>query len=108
MLPKEDRRAMLLRLYNDDSMPINNSLLPRQQGVQATTPDTPAETGTEVEAEVDAEAEDGSAGAALAEAEEDALKKENEALGDAQQEQTDARETWTKAGDEEDRFNTTV
>lgn len=108
MLPKEDRRAMLLRLYNDDSMPINNSLLPRQQGVQATAPDTPAETGTEVEAEVDAQAEDGSAGAALAEAEEDALKKENEALGDAQQERTDERETWTKAGDEEDRFNTTV
>lgn len=108
MLPKEDRRAMLLRLYNDDSMPINNSIAGRQQGVQAMTPDTPAETGTETEPEAKAEAEDSSTGAALAEAEENAMEKENEALGQDQQEQTDIRETWTKAGDEEDRFNTTV
>lgn len=91
---------MLLRLYNDESAPINNSLQWRQRAAQEWTPDTPAETGNE--------AEDSSAGAALAEAEENVLQQENEALGQDQQEQTDTRETWTKAGDEEDRFNTTV
>lgn len=43
-----------------------------------------------------------------AEAEDSALKHENEQLGQDEQEHMDMRETWTKAGDEEDRFNTTV
>lgn len=94
MLPKEERRAMLLRLYNIDTTPANTT-----QKREAQLADTPPETGI-----VDAP----SAGTALAEAEEGALKEENEDMGQDQQEQTDSRETWTRDGDEEDRFNTTV
>lgn len=89
---------MLLRLYNIDSLPVNMS-----QRLQPATdsPNTPLETPAP-------EAAKTSAGAALAETEEGALQEENEVMGQDQQDQTDSRETWTKAGDEEDRFNTTV
>jgi multisite-specific tRNA:(cytosine-C5)-methyltransferase len=36
------------------------------------------------------------------------MKSENAQLGEDEQEQVDTRETYTKDGDEEDRFNTTV
>jgi multisite-specific tRNA:(cytosine-C5)-methyltransferase len=95
MLPKEERRAMLLRIFNDEPQLLNIT----QQGTpQTSTPVTPA---------VETNEEDVS-GMAPTEAEENALKQENLVLGEDQQEQVDARETWTKAGDEEDRFNTTV
>lgn len=90
---------MLLRLYNIDAMPANTTQK-RQGPAAALSPDTPAETGTP--------ADDSSGKIALAEAEEGALKQENEDMGQDQQDQTDTRETWTKDGDEEDRFNTTV
>lgn len=101
MLPKEDRRAMLLRLYNDHTTEISNTMLKRSDPAQESTPDTPAMASG-------SETVDSGAGAALDEAEEKALKKENEAMRQDQQDQTETRETWTKAGDEEDRFNTTV
>jgi multisite-specific tRNA:(cytosine-C5)-methyltransferase len=69
--------------------------------VQAETPiDPPTETPipTSVEPSVDP----------LIAIEEEALKKEKLALGQGEQEQVDTRETYTKASDEEDRFNTTV
>ena len=91
---------MLLRLYNDETTQISNTMPTRQDPVES-TPETPVLVSG-------SEAVDTPVGAALTEAEEKALKKENEVLGQDQQEQTDARETWTKAGDEEDRFNTTV
>jgi multisite-specific tRNA:(cytosine-C5)-methyltransferase len=91
MLPKEDRRAMLLRIFNDEPQLLNIT----QGGTpQASTPITTNE-------------EDLSGMAPTAE-EENALKEENLVVGEDQQEQVDARETWTKAGDEDDRFNTTV
>ncbi|PKX93909.1 tRNA (cytosine-C5-)-methyltransferase [Aspergillus novofumigatus IBT 16806] len=92
MLPKEERRAMLLRIFNDEPQLLNIT----QQGTpQSSTP------------VVETNEEDVS-GMAPTEAEENALKQENLAIGEDQQEQVDTRETWTKAGDEEDRFNTTV
>lgn len=102
MLPKEERRAMLLRIFND-STPVNNNSMKNQKAprVQAETPiDTPMETPAETSVEPSVEPP-----VAI---EEDALKKENLALGQDEQEQVDTRETYTKAGDEEDRFNTTV
>jgi multisite-specific tRNA:(cytosine-C5)-methyltransferase len=86
MLPKEERRAMLLRIFNDDTPLINIT----QKRADTNTPSsaTPA--------------------AASIEAEEEAVKHENEVLGQDEQEQVESRETWQKAGDEEDRFNTTV
>ncbi|CAP93946.1 Pc16g12760 [Penicillium rubens Wisconsin 54-1255] len=78
MLPKEERRAMLLRIFNDSTPLINTTQ--KQSG----------------ETEPTAEAEDV------------ALKEENAAVGQEAQDDMDERETYTKDGDEEDRFNTTV
>ena len=78
MLPKEERRAMLLRIFNDSTPLINTT---QRQGVKT----DPA-----------------------AEAEDVALKEENLEVGQEAQDEVDERETYTKDGDEEDRFNTTV
>lgn len=99
MLPKEERRAMLLRLYNIETMPANTTQKP-QEPVRVLSPDTTPDTETAVEGVT--------GGPALAEGEEGALEQENEDMGQDQQDQTDSRETWTKDGDEEDRVNTTV
>ncbi|KAI9370538.1 S-adenosyl-L-methionine-dependent methyltransferase [Aspergillus egyptiacus] len=85
MLPKEDRRAMLLRIFND-STPVLNTTQKRTQA-EAKTPATGPE--------------------ALA-TEEGAIQQENVVLGEDEQEQMDTRETYTQANEEEDRFNTTV
>lgn len=86
MLPKEDRRAMLLRIFNDDT-PVINTTIKRQAQVQEQTP---------------------SSAATPAQTEEEVLKQENQIIGQDEQEYMESRETYTKAGDEEDRFNTTV
>lgn len=78
MLPKEDRRAMLLRIFND-STPLINTTQKKSGNVTPT-----------------------------AGAEDEVMKSENAQLGEDEQEQVDTRETYTKDGDEEDRFNTTV
>ncbi|KAE8151997.1 S-adenosyl-L-methionine-dependent methyltransferase [Aspergillus avenaceus] len=91
MLPKEERRAMLLRIFNDDTPLVNIT----QKRANA---NTPAEAATE---------EDTPA-VAPRETEEEAVKHENEVLGQDEQEHAESRETWQKAGDEEDQFNTTV
>ncbi|KAL4876297.1 S-adenosyl-L-methionine-dependent methyltransferase [Aspergillus karnatakaensis] len=83
MLPKEDRRAMLLRIFND-STPVLNTTQKRQAAQDTTT-----------------------AVEALA-TEEEAIKEENLIIGQDEQEQMDTRETYTQANEEEDRFNTTV
>ena len=86
MLPKEDRRAMLLRIFNDDT-PVINTTIKRQAQAQEQTP---------------------SSAATPAQTEEEVLKQENQIIGQDEQEYMESRETYTKAGDEEDRFNTTV
>jgi multisite-specific tRNA:(cytosine-C5)-methyltransferase len=78
MLPKEERRAMLLRIFND-STPLINTTYKKTEDVVPT-----------------------------AEAEELAMEEENVELGQDAQDAVDERETYTKDGDEEDRFNTTV
>lgn len=95
MLPKEDRRAMLLRIFNEET-PLINTTNKRQ--ALAEPPASVAVPADEADAP----------GAEPAASEEQVLQEENIVLGQDQQEQTDQRETWTKAGDEEDRFNTTV
>ncbi|KAJ5975470.1 Multisite-specific tRNA:(cytosine-C(5))-methyltransferase [Penicillium waksmanii] len=85
MLPKEDRRAMLLRIFNSDTPLINATLKSSNQSPAVATP---------IES--------------TAGAEDKALQAESEQLGEVEQDHTDARETYTKAGDEEDRTNTTV
>ncbi|KAG0158615.1 hypothetical protein PDIDSM_6130 [Penicillium digitatum] len=78
MLPKEERRAMLLRIFNDSTPLINTTQ--KQSGKTEPTAD----------------------------AEDVALKEENVEVGQEAQDDVDDRETYTKDGDEEDRFNTTV
>jgi multisite-specific tRNA:(cytosine-C5)-methyltransferase len=78
MLPKEERRAMLLRIFND-STPLVNTTQKKGGKTDST-----------------------------AEAEEVALMEENVEVGQEAQDDVDERETYTKDGDEEDRFNTTV
>lgn len=86
MLPKEERRAMLLRIFNDDTPLVN--ITAKRANADTDADNTPA--------------------AAPAEVEEEAVKHENEVLGQDEQEHAESRETWQKVGDEEDRFNTTV
>jgi multisite-specific tRNA:(cytosine-C5)-methyltransferase len=100
MLPKEDRRAMLLRIFND-STPVNNNSIKNQKGSQRQVETVVDDVDTDILDAVDAVEPP----AAI---EDDLLKKENLALGQDEQEQVDTRETYTKAGDEEDRFNQTV
>ncbi|KAL4970536.1 tRNA (cytosine-C5-)-methyltransferase [Aspergillus stella-maris] len=87
MLPKEDRRALLLRIFNDTT-PVINTTHKRTQAEAAA-----AQAPSAVEA--------------LA-AEEEAIKEENAVIGQDEQEHMETRETYTQANEEEDRFNTTV
>lgn len=97
MLPKEERRAMLLRIFNDTT-PVNNPShkFKGNKAKKDTPVDTPMDTPVETPAESTAGAED------------NALKNENLQLGEDEQEFVESRETYNKADDEEDRFNTTV
>jgi multisite-specific tRNA:(cytosine-C5)-methyltransferase len=81
MLPKEERRAMLLRIFNDDTPLINKT-----DKNQRPPPVVESTAG----------------------AEDIAMMHENAQVGQDEQEQVETRETYTKDGDEEDRFNTTV
>ncbi|KAA8651696.1 hypothetical protein EYZ11_008985 [Aspergillus tanneri] len=85
MLPKEERRAMLLRLFNEDPPLVN---ITQKHAASTSTPETP------VVSEQDTP-------------EEAAIQRENIALGEDEQKKVDMRET-SKAGDEEDQANTTV
>lgn len=78
MLPKEERRAMLLRIFND-STPLINTTQKHARNTEVT-----------------------------AEAEDVAIMEENVELGQEAQDIVDERETYSKDGDEVDRFNTTV
>ncbi|KAE8333422.1 S-adenosyl-L-methionine-dependent methyltransferase [Aspergillus sergii] len=97
MLPKEERRAMLLRIFNDDTPLVNITDKRANAGTPASA--TPVVEPTDA---------DNTPAVAPAEAEEEAVKHENEVLGQDEQEHAESRETWQKVGDEEDRFNTTV
>ncbi|KAJ5161739.1 hypothetical protein N7492_007131 [Penicillium capsulatum] len=92
MLPKEERRAMLLRIFNDNT-PLINETGKKRDAPKASTPATPANEGLS---------------ASTAPVEDLAIQNENAQLGQDEQEHMENRETWSKAGDEEDRFNTTV
>ncbi|BDD57184.1 hypothetical protein MPDQ_002952 [Monascus purpureus] len=103
MLPKEERRAMLLRFFNDETPLVNTTN--KRQRIETSTPSPETD---DLSMPLDAPTEDVGEYHAPPEAEDKALMAENLDLGEDQQEQTDARETWTKDGDEVDRVNTTV
>lgn len=97
MLPKEDRRALLLRLFDDDT-PLVNTTLKREQEKATRDADTPPPSDTPT---------NGDAGLP-SQAEEDAIQKENLILGQEEQDAMNARESYYMAGDEQDLANTTV
>lgn len=121
MLPKEERKAMLLRLYNDDSPLIDHS-----QARRAGAPDSTAAAGVEPEtfvdedggvklntdadedmADPDATAPVGASGVGTEEdamATEDALRAQQQVIVDQDAKDGAAPE---RAG-ESDEFNTTV
>lgn len=99
MLPKEDRRALLLRLFDDDT-PLVNTTLKREQEKAKRAADTPPPSDTPANGEADQ--------ALPSQAEEDAIQKENFILGQEEQDAMNARESYHMAGDEQDLTNTTV
>ena len=101
MLPKEERSAMLLRIFNDETPLVN--ITDKQK--QTETGETPTTSASETAIERPENEEEFRA---PPEAEDKSLIQENIYLGEEEQEGTDERETWTKANGEEDRFNTTV
>jgi multisite-specific tRNA:(cytosine-C5)-methyltransferase len=113
MLPKEDRRALLLRLFNDDTPLVNTTQ--KQQNVDMSTPDTPVDAtiipvdaGAVVDPEMTYAEIEKDVPPPAAKTEEDFIKRENLALGQEEEDSMANRETWQRDGDEEDRFNTTV
>ena len=87
---------MLQRLFNDNTPLVNTT---QKRAAQSSTPITPATEAVNGEE---------TPVTAPVETEEEVIKRENLQLGEDEQEQMDTRETYSKAGDEEDRFNTTV
>lgn len=118
MLPKEDRRAMLLRLFNDETPVIHP---PKFRTEDTPTTDLASDSQPEPNDKSVAEATAATADPEMtyaqiekdipppvAKTEEDVIKGENILRGQEQQDLMSARETYQRDGDEEDRFNTSV
>ncbi|KAJ6145605.1 hypothetical protein N7470_009500 [Penicillium chermesinum] len=95
MLPKEERRAMLLRIFNDDT-PLVNATLKNQN-----KPDASGTSGTDTPMQE-------TPAISTAGADNAALKNEDTQLAEDEQAFVESRESFVKIGDEEDTFNTTV
>lgn len=113
MLPKEDRRAMLLRLFNDTEPVVH--MLPAKNAAVAdtkveTSEMTDAVVGDAVTATADPEMVSDQVLNAIpiGKTEEEIIKNENLIRGEEQEDLVTKRETFQRDGDEEDRFNTTV
>lgn len=114
MLPKEDRRAMLLRLFNDESPVVHP---PKFRSEETPTTDLASDSQPEPKDTSEAEVADSEMTydqiekdipPPVAKTEEDVIKAENILRGQEQEDLMSSRETYQRDGDEEDRFNTTV
>lgn len=125
MLPKEDRRALLLRLFNQNVQPINNLVKndranrePVNVTIQASGDDNDTtsnfndddeEGGVNVKEEVPSYADiEKDLPPPAARNEEDFIQDEDLLKGEEEEEVMADRETYFRNADEEDRFNTTV
>jgi len=112
MLPKEDRRAMLLRLYNDDSPLMDHSKdrFNNQQNGDVDTPQNGDHTSSDMEVkdELTVEGEEEVAAAGIPSTEEVAEQIEDEAYAKVEHERKTEVEVAPGVTDEEDVFNTTV
>lgn len=113
MLPKEERRAMLLRIYNDET-PLVNTTQKRDAAVAAQAKGT-GYLESILDPEIDQQEnevnneENGAADDILpSRREEEAIKEESLALGQEEQDRVNERETYGTVGDEADIMNTTV
>lgn len=109
MLPKEDRKAMLLRLYNDDSPLMdhskdrfNNTANGEQSGEHALSEVEPKD---EI---MDGADDEEVAAAGLPATEDGALRMEDDAYSKIEDEAAKDVEMAVGVQDEEDVFNTTV
>lgn len=115
MLPKEERRAMLLRLFNDET-PLLNTTQKRQQ--EATNG---ADNGGDIPSSViektkaheenllsSRQTNEGSERPPTPKEEENAIKRESLLLGQGEQDAMNSRESYVVAGEEEDTVNNTV
>jgi multisite-specific tRNA:(cytosine-C5)-methyltransferase len=114
MLPKEDRRAMLLRIFNDTEPVVH--MLPAKtksavvDGEVDTSEMSDAVVGDAITATADPEMVSDEIVKAIpaGKTEEEIIKNENLIRGEEQEDLVTKRETYQRDGDEEDRFNTTV
>lgn len=104
MLPKEERKAMLLRLYNDDSPLMDHSK--DRFNKQANGEDT--SNDVDLKNEFISEADDEVAAAGVPGTEENGLKMEDDAYSKVEDEAAKEVEVAVGVRDEEDVFNTTV
>ncbi|PGH09914.1 hypothetical protein AJ80_07626 [Polytolypa hystricis UAMH7299] len=98
MLPKEDRRALLLRLFDDDT-PIAGQ--PQKRKAAEPNNESNGQTTANVKGAEDSDI-------LPSKAEEDAIKKENLVLGQEEQDAMSARESFNVVDEEADEMNTTV
>lgn len=103
MLPKEDRRALLIRLFDDDT-PLINTTAKREASKAAPNNEQPSgASGANGDAEAATEPAD-----LPSKEEEEAIKRDNLVLGQEEQDAMSSRESYVAAGDEPDVMNTTV
>lgn len=104
MLPKEDRRALLLRLFNDETPLVNTTQKKQQAADDDSDVSSPVETRPEASDEETSPAEKDQD----IKNEEEIMKEENLELGQKEAGVRTSRETFQHDRDEEDKFNATV
>ncbi|KAI9710624.1 MAG: hypothetical protein M1812_007389 [Candelaria pacifica] len=109
MLPKEDRKAMLLRLYDDDSDLVDSAKdrLAKKQD-EAETPSDDVSPQTPAKGEMLLANKDEVVSAGLGTAEDTAIKLEDNAASRAEDEATKTVELAAGVKDDEDVLNTTI
>lgn len=109
MLPKEDRKAMLLRLYNDDSPLMDHSKDRFHKAAKGEQKGEHALSEVEPKDEIMVDADDEEIVAAgMPVTEDEVLKMEDDAYSRVEDEATKEVEVAVGVRDEEDVFNTTV
>ena len=115
MLPKEERRAMLLRLFNDDTPLVNTTKrreVAKAARSESATPALEAAANGDGDDIGDIDEVDNEDGGVLLETtgkeEEEAIKQENLSLRQEVDEAMKARQSFVTTNGEDDVMNTTV
>lgn len=114
MLPKEERRAMLLRIFNDNT-PLVNTTGKRDAAASAATAaasETPTEPESAANMDIDDDDVDTEEGGVLlattGKEEEQAIQKESPALGEQEDGATKTRQSFVAAENEDVLMNKRV